>query len=159
MYLRELEYSDKDVLTKIYGDEEVMRYIGRGGIVPEDKIPIVIDHWKRSYSENNFGLWGVIEKGTDTLIGHCGFAWLPEISEIEIAYLLYKDYWGKGMASEAAISTLNYGHNVLGLTNIVALVYPQNLASIKVIEKLGMEYVNDEEIWGVKLQIYQSEKK
>jgi ribosomal-protein-alanine N-acetyltransferase len=131
-----------------------MRYIGRGDIVNQDKINLIIRHWKNSYKKYGFGLWGVIDKKTDMLIGHCGLAWLQDNSDIELAYLLYKDYWGRGLASEAASACLNYGLNELGLKRIVALVYPQNVPSIKIIEKLGMIFEKEDDFFGVNLLMY-----
>jgi ribosomal-protein-alanine N-acetyltransferase len=84
---------------------------------------------------------GVFHKEENKLIGWCGFGPLEfEPSEIEIYYGLSRDYWGKGFATEAAKALLDYGFGLIGLDKIVAIVMPENIASKKVIEKMGMIY-------------------
>ncbi len=140
MYLRSYEDNDLERLAEIYSDEEVMKYIGRGGILSKEQTKKGIDTWiKKIYHEFGFGIWALIDKESDLLIGHCGFNRLPEDAGTEIAYLLAKDFWGKGLATEVSKETLKYGFEKLNLERIVALAYPQNLPSINVIKKLGMK--------------------
>lgn len=74
------------------------------------------------------------------LIGFCGLDHLWGGEEIEIGYWLAPDYWGKGLATEAAQAVLRYGFGRLGLLRIVAVAHPENQASIRVLEKLGMAF-------------------
>lgn len=147
VFLRKLSYDDLPVLSKIYSDEDVMRYIGLGGPVDENVTNNMISAFMRSYENKGFGIWGCVEKSTGELIGHCGFNTLPD-GYIEIAYLLDKPYWGRGIATSIAKETLRYGTNKLGLETIVALAYPQNLASIRVIEKIGLIYHGERNYFG-----------
>lgn len=140
LYLRPYKEEDCERLSEIYSDEEVMKYIGRGGAVSKDQTKKGINAWiNRLYPEYGFGIWALIDKKNDLLIGHCGFNKLPEDAGTEIAYLLAKDYWGKGIATEISKATLKYGFANLKLNRIVALAYPQNVSSINVIRKLGMK--------------------
>ncbi len=141
LYLREYEDGDFDKLAEIYLDEDVMRYIGKGGAVTlnqKDK-EIILKHLSKSYKEWGFGIWSLIEKESNSFIGNCGFNKLKNSDEIEIAYLLAKNYWGKGYATEISKAALEYGINKLNLKRVVALAYPENAASINVIKKLGMK--------------------
>lgn len=139
LYLREFVEEDLERLSEIYADEEVMKYIGKGVPLDVEQTGKIINAWtKKYYNEYGFGIWALIEKPSNLLIGHCGFNWLQDKSDIEIAYLLAKDYWGKGLATEISKATLQYGFDVLNLKKIVALAYPQNLSSINVIKKIGM---------------------
>jgi len=93
-------------------------------------------HWK-AYM---YGWWAVETFSTRDLLGWCGLQYLPETGEIEVGYLLGRDYWGNGFATEAARASIDYGFENLEIDNIIAVVHPGNLASIHVIEKLGMAF-------------------
>src|SRR5580765_172879 len=96
LYLREFTDDDIKRMSVIYSDEDVMRYIGRGGPANEEQTRKMIRAFMKSQSENGFGLGALIEKESEELIGHCGFNILHDKSDIEIAYLLAKESWGKG---------------------------------------------------------------
>ncbi len=84
---------------------------------------------------------GVVSKDTDRVIGWCGLGPLDfDDSEIEIYYGLSRAYWGRGITTEAAKALLHYGFQTIGLDKTVAIVKPKNVASQRVIEKLGMHY-------------------
>jgi ribosomal-protein-alanine N-acetyltransferase len=87
---------------------------------------------------HGFAPWALIDKVTGKLAGWCGFKYLEDTGEVEIAYGLAKEYWGKGLASEAASAAMEHGFEQLHLDRIVAVVWPENIASIRVLEKLGM---------------------
>jgi RimJ/RimL family protein N-acetyltransferase len=159
LYLREYKGSDLESLAGIYSDEEVMKYIGRGGIVSIEQTQKGIDGWRNKYYPDwGFGIWALIEKENDLLIGHCGFNILKENSEVEIAYLLAKEYWGKGYATEISRAAPDYGFTDLNLSRIVALAYPENIASINVIHKLGMKLDGEEEFFGKKFLYFTLER-
>ena len=65
------------------------------------------------------------------------------VEEVEIAYLLDREYWGKGLATEAAEAIIKHGYAKYGFKRIVAVIHPQNVASIRVAEKIGMKYERD----------------
>jgi len=88
------------------------------------------------------------------MIGWCGLGFLPEIGETEVAYLLDKDYWNRGYATEAARISLGYGFEEAGLDRIIALAFPENAASRRVMEKIGMAYKEMIHIWKLNLVIY-----
>ena len=89
----------------------------------------------------DLGLWATIHKESGKFIGRCGM--LPwEIDgklEIEIAYLLDKEFWHQGLATEAANGILLYGFEKLHLTRLICLMHPENVASQKVAERIGMK--------------------
>jgi RimJ/RimL family protein N-acetyltransferase len=149
--LRELEEEDLDSLAEIYADIEVMRYIGKGIVLTYEQTKRSIQNWNRYYKKFGFGNWGTIEKESGKFIGLCGLSWLEDKSDVEVSYLFAKEAWGKGYATETAKAINEYGFDSAGLKRIVALVYPQNTASIHVIEKLGMKYEYDRIFFGDKL--------
>jgi hypothetical protein len=88
----------------------------------------------------------VIEKTSNELIGYCGLFYYPDVCgqpENEIGYRLARPSWGRGYATEAARAVRDYSFGVLGLLRLIAMIDPQNVASLRVAEKLGMHYEND----------------
>jgi ribosomal-protein-alanine N-acetyltransferase len=86
------------------------------------------------------GLWATIHKETGRFIGRCGLLpWtIDGRSEVEIAYTLAQEYWGQGLATEAAKGILQHGFERLGLSRLICLIDPANHASRRVAEKIGM---------------------
>jgi RimJ/RimL family protein N-acetyltransferase len=159
LYLRIFENSDLMELARIYADEEVMRYIGRGGALTTVQTLRMLEHWKQKADDPGYAIWAVINKENDKLIGHCGFQYLKILNEIEIAYLLDKPYWDNGLASEISQATLDYGFKHFELKKIIAVVYPENKPSIRVIEKMEMKFLYEHEFYGKNLLVYGLTKK
>ena len=88
------------------------------------------------------GLWATILKETNTFIGRCGLLpWnIDGQDEVEVAYMISKPYWGKGLGTEAAQAILDYGFTKLDLPRLVCLIDEEHIASIKVAEKIGMHF-------------------
>jgi RimJ/RimL family protein N-acetyltransferase len=68
---------------------------------------------------------------------------IEEVEEVEVAYLLDREYWRKGLATEATEAIIKHGYAKYGFERIVAVIHPQNVASIRVAEKIGMKYERD----------------
>ncbi len=154
LLLRNQQPEDADVLAKMYGDAEVMRFIGDGKTFPRSAAESSITKWNDYERTHGFTSWAVIRKEDNAFIGKCGFNYLPDNSDIELSYMLDEPYWGSGYASEIAKAVLEHGMKKLNLKRVVALVYPQNSPSIRVIEKTGMKYEKECEYFGVKLLMY-----
>jgi RimJ/RimL family protein N-acetyltransferase len=88
------------------------------------------------------GLWATIHKGTGKFIGRCGLLpWtIDQREEVEVAYLLVKEYWGQGLATEVAQAILDYGFEHLQLSRLICLIDHENQASMKVAVKIGMAF-------------------
>jgi ribosomal-protein-alanine N-acetyltransferase len=140
LVLRPFIRADIAALAPIYGDPEVMRYMRTGHPTPAERISFIIDYYIRYWQEHPFGLWAVERRDDGALIGQCGLFHLDNTPEVEVAYLLARDAWGQGYAPEAAAATLRYGFETAGLDRIVAVVRPQNIASQRVLEKIGLRF-------------------
>jgi RimJ/RimL family protein N-acetyltransferase len=81
----------------------------------------------------------VVEKAGGEVVGSCGFGLPSDASEVEFGYVFGRAHWGKGYATEAALACMRYGFERLGFEEVVASVAPQNLASARVLEKVGFE--------------------
>lgn len=137
LILRQFTEDDIPALSLITGDPEAMRYIGPGGAITPEQTGTFIAYFNRHWATHGFGTWGVVERETGRLIGWCGLQYLKE-PEIELLYLLEQDSWGKGYAAEAARASIAFGFRELGLQNIVAIAWPANRRSVRVMEKIGM---------------------
>jgi len=140
LYLRPFELSDSEALHRIMGQPGVLRYFPNPSQPDLGRVQRLInfqlDHWQ----EHGFGWWAIQDKRTSAFIGWSGLQYLPDTDEVEIAYLLDRDYWGRGLATEAARSGIVFGFEKTGQEEIVGIVHPENGASIGVLEKLGMRF-------------------
>jgi len=138
--LRPLVQEDFDAIFALNSDPEVMRYITGGEPMPRDQVEarlqFYLDHWQR----HGFGLFAIEDIDTGEFAGFCGLQYLDSTSEVEVGYRLAEKYWGKGIATESGRVSLQFGFDYLNLDRIVAVVHPENLASQRVIEKLGLRY-------------------
>jgi len=143
LYLRHFTPDDIEPLCQIRSDPDVMRYMRDGKPLSREQVQANLNDIIQHYREHRFGFWAIIYKEQSQLIGCCGLRFLENTPEIELGYMLAKPYWGRGLATEGAKASLKYGFEELKLERIVALAYPQNIASRRVMEKLGMKYEKD----------------
>jgi|SRR5215210_3108499 len=142
LVLRRLELGDLDSLCALYGDPEVRRYFPEGTLTREET-KAELEWFLNGHPEYpDLGLWATIQKDTDSFVGRCGLLpWtIDGRPEVEVAYLLAKRYWGQGLATEAAQAILDYGFERLDLSRLICLIENDNLASIRVAEKIGMTF-------------------
>ncbi len=117
----------------------------------DDYIAHHLSHWEKF----GYGHWAIVEKQDGAVVGWNGLEHLPELDETEVAYLLSKRVWGRGYATEAAKAAVKFGFENAGLTKIIGLVHPQNAASVRVLEKCGLSFVDKIMIWGLEMSRYQ----
>ena len=132
---------DSAALEDLFGDSEVMRF--GAGVQSQSWVRSWIEKRQTDYELHGFGLWGVVDVSGGELIGYCGLTDFPNIDgrhEVELGYRLIRRHWGRGIATEAARAVRDHAINVLGLTRLIALIDPDNTASIRVAEKIGMQY-------------------
>jgi RimJ/RimL family protein N-acetyltransferase len=141
LLLRHLEMNDVQALYVLYQDIEIRRYFP-DGVLSYEETKDELEWYLHGHPEYPaLGLWATIHKESDKFIGRCGM--LPwEIDgklEVEIAYLLAKEFWHQGFATEAANGILSYGFEKLHLNRLICLMHPDNIASQKVAERVGMK--------------------
>jgi ribosomal-protein-alanine N-acetyltransferase len=146
LVLRRLTMADLDALAALYRDPEVRRYFPDGVRTYEqtrEELEWVIDVY---YGRYGYGLWAAILKETGAFIGRCGL--LPwEIAgrtEVEVAYLLDRSYWGSGLATEAARAIAEHAFATLPVDRLICLLDPENSASRGVAVKIGMTLLWDD---------------
>lgn len=132
---------DLDELFALYCDPEIRRYFP-DGVLNYEETKEELEWFLNGHPEHpELGLWATIHKETGKFIGRCGLLiWeIDGRQEVEIAYLLDKSYWHQGLATEAALGIIKYGFEDLNLSRLICLIHPENLASQKVAERIGMK--------------------
>jgi RimJ/RimL family protein N-acetyltransferase len=138
LILRPFVEADAEAMHRIFHGKDVLRYFPPGDLPSIDKVRAGILRWLNHWHRLGIGLWAVEESSSGELLGRCGFQVLDLTSETEIDFLLAPSSWGQGYATEAARAALQYGFGVFELQEVIAIVHPENVASRKVIEKIGM---------------------
>ena len=143
----------------IYGDAEVMRYIADGRPRSRDETRDLILSFIDYRQSRPYTIWAVERKADGAFVGHCGLIHLRKSAEVEIAYAFGKPYWGQGYATEAAYAAMRYGFEQANLPQLIALAYPQNIASQRVMQKLGMTYAGESDDYhGLRLALYKLDR-
>jgi RimJ/RimL family protein N-acetyltransferase len=144
---------------RVFGDDEAMRFIPRGASPSVERTRASIERFMRHEREHGFGLWAVELKETGELIGDCGLFLVQGLGpEVEVAYHLGKTWWGQGYATEAASACLGFGLRECGLNEIIAICFPEHVASRRVMEKAGMQYVGPARYYDLDLVKYVKHK-
>jgi [ribosomal protein S5]-alanine N-acetyltransferase len=144
LYLRQFTLADAPLLLALNSDVEVLKYVHELPLQNLEEAAKAIQERILPQYPNNLGRWAVHLNDTNEFIGWCGLKYRPEIDEIDLGYRFMKKYWGNGYAYESAKHVLDYGLNELQLTNIIGRAHIENIASLKVLQKIGMQYVKDE---------------
>jgi RimJ/RimL family protein N-acetyltransferase len=92
------------------------------------------------FEKYGVGRFAVIEKISNEFIGWCGLKYSVDLNEYDLGFRFFKKYWNKGFATETSKAFLDYGFNDLNISTIVGRAMKDNIASIKVLEKLGFSY-------------------
>lgn len=134
--LRMFKPEDAEPLHRIWSDPVVMKYIDWRPTFEGVKMALTLQgmYWR----EHGFGQWAMALKDEGTFIGYAGFKQLEQTPEVELLYGIDKPYWNKGYTTEAARACLGYAFDKTALDRIVAVVNPDNIASWRVLEKVGM---------------------
>ncbi|MCR2046419.1 GNAT family N-acetyltransferase [Acetatifactor muris] len=138
LYLRELNQTDFNALCKILQEEETM--YAYEGAFSDGEVQEWLDRQLSRYQKWNFGLWAVILKETDELIGQCGLTMQPwkDAEVLEIGYLFNRACWHKGYATEAARACKKYAFETLKAEEVCSIIRDTNTASQKVALRNGM---------------------
>jgi len=150
---RMLEDSDLQNLVKLDMDPEVRAFFPDGVSTPE-LLREKIVRSQASFLEQGFGEFSMTELKTDRFIGRAGFGGLDD-GEIEVGYLLLREYWGQGLASEALGALLDWAGRSLSVPRILAYAPVDHHASLGVMRKAGMRYLKTEIARGVNCKFYE----
>lgn len=140
LILRHLLPDDLDDLFALYRDPEIRRYFPEGTLTSEETKDELEWFLNGHPDHPELGLWATILKDNDQFIGRCGLLpWtLEQHAEVEVAYLLAKEYWGQGLGTEAARGIADYAVEQLHLSRLICMITPGNEASVNVARNIGM---------------------
>ncbi|MFJ6571718.1 GNAT family N-acetyltransferase [Streptomyces sp. NPDC091292] len=142
LVLRRWRPEDIAPLAAISGDPVVMRWIGNGSVRSPEQTRAGVEAMERAWDTQGFGLFAVELRETGQLVGFTGLSvpdYLPQLlPSVEIGWRLGRAFWGRGLATEAALAALRFGLADRGLDRIVSVAQEDNGASERVMSKLGM---------------------
>jgi RimJ/RimL family protein N-acetyltransferase len=142
LFVREYTVDDAPAAFEIYRDPEVWRYLGGdAAYTTVEQARERIEQRIQRYQERApYGLWAVVVRDTWQLIGSVLLSPLEDGPEVEVGYHFGQFAWGKGYATEVTRGAIRYGFDILGLPSICGVVFQENVASQRVLEKAGMTY-------------------
>jgi RimJ/RimL family protein N-acetyltransferase len=133
----------------VYGDPEVMRWVGDGPLASVEQSRELVRRYVRTQEERGWSFWAVVDRASGVVIGDAGLWPLDDRGpQVELGYTLARAWWGLGLATEAAEAVAAAAFADLRLDEIFALVDAQNPASARVLEKLGMTRVGPHTAYG-----------
>jgi [ribosomal protein S5]-alanine N-acetyltransferase len=142
--LRRFTQADAPVVQQLNSNPNVLKYLDEPLLETEEHALHILNSIILPQYKNNLGRWAIHLKTTNEFIGWCGLKYRQELDEIDLGYRLMQQYWGNGYAFEAAKHSLDYAFQQLHLKTIVGRAHINNLASLKILEKLGMQFINEE---------------
>jgi ribosomal-protein-alanine N-acetyltransferase len=167
LVLRRLSMDDLDALAAIYADAEVRRFFPEGTLTREETREEIAWMLDVDYPRYGYGLWATVLRDTGAFIGRCGLLPWPVAPsnhaalaleppeeeptpgrpvEVEVAYLLAKEHWGRGLGTEASRGIAAFGFATLDAERLIGLIDEENAASIGVAANIGMTVDGDVEI-------------
>jgi len=149
LLLRAFTEGDADPLYVILCGRDVLRYFPEGPPPTRETavrmITRILQHWE----ERGYGLWAVESRETGELMGRCGLNFIAETGETEGDVILGVPFWGRGYATEAIEGSLRYAAGNLDLGGIVGIVHPENAASRRLLDKVGMKLTGPARYFGM----------
>jgi RimJ/RimL family protein N-acetyltransferase len=139
--LRPPRNNDAAFLLRLLNDPDWLRYIGDRGVRTEaDALDYINERLLGSFHRHGFGLWVVEASGSDTPLGVCGLLKRETLEDVDIGYAFLPEGRGSGYALEAAQRTLEFAAHELQLPRVVAITKPENAASSRLLERLGLSF-------------------
>lgn len=147
--------ADVDQLyQEIYSNPKVAGALSSTGSLSLEQTAFILHRRIKHWQDYGFGTWALIYKQNQHLIGHCGLHYLNNTPEVELTYTINPAYWQQGLATEASRAVLHWGFETLKFEQIAAVTGPNNLASQRVMQKLGMTYRKNIQYSGTEVLYY-----
>ena len=143
--MRPITREDMPVMMRFRADPEVSRYLGGVAMSTPEAVAKRLEFYLDCHRQHGFGMCAILRKPDDEMIGWSGIQPLEDSGQIEVGYGFDRPHWGKGYATEVANAWLRYAFEAAGLARVVAVAAPENTASRRVMEKLGMRY--EKNVW------------
>ena len=139
--LRKFTIDDAAFMLETLNTPTWLRFIGDRNVKTlEEAENYLLNGNIRSYQEYGFGFYVVVIKETQESIGICGIVKREGLEDVDIGFAFFQQFMGKGYGYEAGSATLNYALNDLKIKKIVAIVDPENVVSIALLKKIGLQF-------------------
>jgi RimJ/RimL family protein N-acetyltransferase len=155
LVLREMTEADAEAVWRINSDPAVTRYLGEPTLASVDEaLDILRTRIFPQYREHGVGRWAVVLRAGGELVGWCGLKYLAESDEYDLGYRFASRHWGHGYATESAAAVLRWAAHHLPDARVVGRAHVDNLASIRVLEKIGLRFEGHEDDPDGRLAVY-----
>jgi len=146
LILREILPTDTTGMFELDSDPEVHKYLGNKPLKDLNQIINVINSVRLQYKDHGIGRWAIIDRKTNEFIGWTGLKFVTQPTNnhknyYDLGYRIKRKFWHKGIATETAIICLEYAFTKLNLNEIYAAASIENLASNKILQKIGMNFI------------------
>ena len=158
LWLREILPADVDGLLEIWADPIAMQWFPK--TLTREELQALLARNQKRYEQYGHGLWAVLSKADQQLLGDCGLVrWdIDGVDELEVGYHFKRKHWGQGYATEAARACMDYAFRQLGTKRIISMIRPENLPSRRVAERNGLQ-IEKEVFWrGYQHYVYALER-
>jgi len=141
LILQRVTVDDAGVILALLNEPSFIRNIGDRGVrTLEDAHDYIINRLIASYKNFGFGMYLVVMKDSGSPVGLCGLIRRDGLDDVDIGYAFLQQFWSNGYATESALAVKKYAQNIIGLKRLVAITDPANRSSIRVLEKIGLEF-------------------
>ena len=163
LVLRKPRREDAADLAVAYADPEVVRYMSDGSTATLAEVEEGLDRWLDRWESWGMSLFSLERRADGRVLGRAGYLrWDPETWEVggdetELGWLLAREYWGQGYATESALALRDWAIEERGLTRLISLIDRENVRSVRVAERIGERYERDVEVRGKLSRLYSIE--
>lgn len=154
LILRKFSDKDYDNYFKILQNRNITKYLGNRKAKNKKEILDILLYFKNNWVNYNYGVWAVTKKYTGELIGQCGYLYVEKSNCPELLYMIDEKYWGNGYAFEAASAVLDFARENYKWKKVIAMIYPENIPSQRIIQKLKFEYIGTIDLYENRLNLY-----
>jgi RimJ/RimL family protein N-acetyltransferase len=155
LILRTFEPGDAEAIHAVHSDPSTFEFIGSEPARSLDETRARIARAADHQARHGFAMSAVVERASGRVIGDCGLQLLEGGPEVELGYRLGREFRGRGLATEAGRAWIEHGFGALGIERIVAVAWPDNKASLRVMEKCGMRRVGRGRHYGHETVLYE----
>ena len=159
LILQPFESGDVEAAFAWFGDPTVMRFTPTGPDASPQQTTARLRKYHEHQTAHGFSKWIILDRGSARPMGDAGLLMLKEYSWIDLGVRLAQSYWGKGLATEAAYAWVCAAFDDFQLDRLGAFVHPENLASIRLLEKLGFRIERQETIMGMNSIVFSLDAK
>jgi len=159
LLFREILPTDIEGMYELDADPEVHRYLGNKPMATKEQALEMINFIMQQYADYGIGRWAIIDKKTNEFMGWSGLKYVnTEINNhnnfYDLGYRLIRKYWGQGIATESALASLKYAFDKLKATEVCGMAECENIASNKVLRKVGLKFIETFDLNGTKHNWY-----